>query len=88
MKTGKIDVVWPEVCIGCGEKRIGMKDANYRWRSTEPVGSTIQSLGPMISFKVQAQLCEECAEESKMLRKANAAWNQTIWLMKFFFFLL
>ena len=85
MDTKSIDVVWPEVCIGCGEKRIGMKDANFKWRSSEPIGSEIRSIGPLISFKVQANLCEECAEESRLLRKAKTSWDLTIWLMKFFF---
>ncbi|MGY5858162.1 MAG: hypothetical protein RTU63_02235 [Candidatus Thorarchaeota archaeon] len=88
MGTESIDVVWPEVCLGCGEKRISMKDASYKWRSTLPVGSEIRYVGTMISFKVGVHLCEECAEESRLLRKANTSWALTIWLMKFFFILL
>ncbi|TFG26479.1 hypothetical protein EU528_14340 [Candidatus Thorarchaeota archaeon] len=88
MSAESTNVVWPEVCVGCGEKRIRMEDASFKWRSTEPVGSERGISGPMISFKVEVQLCEECADESKILRKANTSWKLTIWLMKFFFFLL
>jgi len=76
------------MCLGCGEKRIDMKDASYKWRSTEPIDSERKAFGPMISFKVQAHLCEECAEESKRLRQANTSWDLTIWLMKVFFLFL
>ena len=83
-----IEVVWPDVCLGCGEKRIRMNDVSFNWRSTEPIGSERGIAGPMTSFKVEVQLCEECLDESNMLRKANTSWKLTIWLMKFFFFLL
>ena len=86
MSPKSIDVNWPDVCIGCGEKRIEMKDAGFKWRSTEPVGSVEVPFGTYITFKVQAHLCEDCVEESKLLRIANTSADWKIWWMKLIFF--
>lgn len=86
MSSDKSSVYWPEVCVGCGSEKPSMKDVSFKWKSTESTMQGTKTVWRMRSMKAHVHLCDECAEESKKLRKegqASADWN--MWLMSILF---
>ncbi len=88
MGSEKTSVSWPQVCIGCGIEQPDMKDASYKWKSTESTSHGTKTRWTMRSMNIHAQLCDTCAVESKTLRGGKAAGDWTVWRMKLIFVLL